>query len=448
MRILFVQTNTYPLLHPLPIGPALVARRLQTDGHEVRFVDLMGERDPVGCARAAARECGPDLCCYSVRNRDSMSAARYFDPMPVIAAVAAAVREVTAAPALVGGTAFTTWPERVLELLGAEYGLAGDDLAQVTRFVASLAAGAPDLATPGLVYRGADGQVVANPFALVGYRGLSGDHHALIDHRRYRAGFWQAAVITRSGCPERCIYCDTFHTFGREFVLREPEAVAEELLALKRTGRVRAVWLVDAGFNRPLDHAKAVLEAILRRGAQLQLYAVFDPGPADAEFFRLFRRAGGALLTMFVESLSDPVLVELAKSFTIADALRDAAAMRRERIGIVFMPTFGSPGETPQTVAQTLARVPQLAPTVFDASVGWRLEPRTALHDRAVAEGLITPDDDGWEPRFYVSPHTPREWLTAELKRFRRRHWWLGARILPFALRALCVRPWTWGPES
>jgi hypothetical protein len=56
MNILFVQTNTNSALMPLPIGAAMVARQLQADGHRVRFLDLMGERNPPAAAASAAGE--------------------------------------------------------------------------------------------------------------------------------------------------------------------------------------------------------------------------------------------------------------------------------------------------------------------------------------------------------------------------------------------------------
>jgi len=448
MRVLFTQTNTYPLLYPLPVGPALVAQRLQRDGHEVRFVDLMRERDPVATARQAAQEFRPDLACFSVRNRDNMMQSRYFDPMPGIAAVVRTVRDAAPVPSLLGGTAFTTFPKRVLDALGADYGIAGDDLEPISRFVGSLAAGSPDLGTPGLVYRNAGGTVIENPFRIVGYRHVAFDHHAFVDRARYRRGFWQAAVVTRTGCPEHCAYCDTFHTFGREFILRDPGAVAEEILAMKRAGTARSVYLVDAGFNRPLEHAKEVLREIIRRGAQVRLYGILDPGPADREFFRLFRRAGGSMFTVFAESLADPVLQELGKSFRVADILRDAQTMREEGIGFMFMPTFGSPGETRETVAETLRLLPALKPIFCDANMGWRIQPRTPLRERAVREGLIRADDDCWEPHFYISPETPKDWLEAELRAFRRRHPFLSWRIVPFMAREMVGRPWKRGPEA
>ncbi|MFH0825106.1 MAG: cobalamin-dependent protein, partial [Pseudomonadota bacterium] len=259
MKTLVVQTNTYRLLFPTPLGASLVAGRLRRDGHEVRFIDLMHARDPLQAVVEAAAFFIPDLACFSIRNRDNMNPLDYLDPIPVIADIIDAMRKVAPAEALLGGTAFTTFPARVLQATKAEWGIAGDDLAAAARFVRSLADGKPDLAVPGLVYRDTSGKILENPFQIVGNRDVIFDNWDFIDFHAYRKGWWQAGVITRTGCPEHCAYCDTFHTFGSKFILREPADVAEDLLTLKRSGKVRSVFLVDAGFNRPLDHAKEVL---------------------------------------------------------------------------------------------------------------------------------------------------------------------------------------------
>lgn len=444
MKILFIQTNTNSSLIPLPVGPAIVAARLREDGHDVAFVDLMGERNPVRTAVDAARAFVPALVCYSVRNRDNQTMLRYEDPLPGIRNIVGAVHDVTHVPSLLGGTAFTTYPTRLLEYLLADYGLAGDDTAMVLRFVRSLENGSADLSTPGLVYRNPWGRIVENPFTLVGYPRLLPSYHDFIDKKRYRHAYWDAAVITRTGCPEHCAYCDTFTTFGRDFILRDPDDVVDELLALKRAGRAHSAWFVDAGFNRPLEHAKNILESIIRRGAQLRYYALFDPGPADDEFFTLFRRAGGTGFTVFAESLSDPVLAALGKSFTVADVLRDTAAMKRHALSCMFMPTLGSPGETPDTVRETFERTPALGAVFSYFSIGWRIQPGTPLRDRAVQEGLLRADDDCWLPTFYVSPDTPRPWLEKRIRGFKLRHPLLNLRIMGAFSREMFRRPWMW----
>lgn len=447
MKVLCVQTNTNAYLWPLPIGAAMVAQRLRDDGHEVAFCDCMGERDASAAAARHAHDFAPDLVCCSIRNRDNQSLLGYHDPLPSIRGIIDAVRRATPAPVVLGGTAFTTFPGRMLEAMDAEYGIAGDDLDAVARFVRSMAAGSADLSVPGLTYRDGAGRIVTNGFALTGYRASSGAHHALIDRRRYRRAFWDAAVITRSGCPERCAYCDTYRTFGREFILRDATEVADELLMLKRDLHVRTVWLVDAGFNRPLEHAKEVLRAIIRRGAQMHLYALHDPGPCDREYLRLFRRAGGLCLNVFAESLSDPVLEALDKSFHVEDVERDAAMMREEGIDFMVMPVLGGPGETPETIDETLARLPKLRAAMTDLSIGWRIMPGTPLQQRAVEEGVLDAGDDCWQATFYLSRATPLALVRKRLRRFRMGHPLMPLRIVPFIVHAATRRPWQWGED-
>lgn len=448
MRILMVQTNSYRLLSPTPLGAALVADRLRKDGHEVRFVDLMHARSPALTACAAAAGFRPDLCCYSIRNRDNQSLRWPYDPMPEIARVIRSVSQVTAAPSLVGGTAVTTYPARVLEATGATWGLAGDDLDAVSAFVASVSDGAPDFGTPGLVYRDIAGTLIANPFQLVGYASTRFDMWDLIDLRAYRRGYWQAGVVTKSGCPEQCIFCDTFHTFGKRIVRRDPAEVAADLLRLKQTRQVRSVFLVDAGFNRPLDHAKEVLQEVIRQGAQLHLNAIHDPGSCDDEYLRLFKRAGGLALMLFAAGLSDRVLKQLRTPYTAADVESDAAAMRAQGVGFMVMPTLGSPGETPDTVAETMARSARLGAAHVEFTIGWRIQPRTALRERAVAEGVITADDDCYRATYYVSPETPVPILARMVRRYRLRHPVAGLAMLPMITRAVFSHPERQGPET
>jgi radical SAM superfamily enzyme YgiQ (UPF0313 family) len=224
MKILIIYTNTYRMLAPAPLGASLVAARLRRDGHEVRLLDLMFASNPPVAAARLATGFQPDLVAYSIRNVDNQSARSFTDPFPGIQAVVAAVRSAWPAPALLGGTAFTTFPIQYMEALETDYGMAGDDLAPISRFVASLATAQPDLETPGLVYR-SDAAICQNPFVIKGYASTPFDGMDLIDYTAYRrclSTMWEAAVITRSGCPFDCVFCDTFRTFGKNHVLRQP----------------------------------------------------------------------------------------------------------------------------------------------------------------------------------------------------------------------------------
>lgn len=441
MKVLMVYTNTYRMLAPAPLGASLVASRLRRDGHEVRFLDLMFTRSPAKEAARVARQFKPDLVCYSIRNVDNQSSMDFFDPLPTIQSVVSAVRAAWPAPTLLGGTAFGTFPAQFLEELNADYGIIGDDLDPISLFVTSLAAGQPDHTGPGLVYR-VEHRIHRNPFTIRGYADTAFDGWDFVDLRAYRRSlrtFWDTGLVVRTGCPFKCVFCDYFRTFGRTSMLRDPRQVAEEALELQHRG-ARSVIFADAGFNRPLEHAKEVLGALLSAGVRLTLTAIFEPGEADQEFARLFRRAGGRAAVIFAGSLSDAVLARMRKPFQVDDVLRGADLLRQAGVqGFLYL-TFGGPGETPATVEETFRLATQVRPLRTLVDHGYRIQPETELQEIAIAEGAIAPDDDCFKATFYHSPATPPGMLKARLKRYLSEHRWDDLRIMPFMARLLWDR--------
>ena len=438
VKVLMVYTNTYRMFAPAPLGASLVASRLRRDGHDIRFLDLMFARSPAVEAARSALEFKPDLVCYSIRNIDNQSPVPFFDPLPVIQSIGSAVHRAWPTPTLLGGTAFTTFPTQFLEALSAAYGIAGDDLDSVSRFVNSLAAGQADRTVPGLVYRAEDG-IHCNPFAICGYAETVFDNWDFLDLRAYRRSLStlvDCGLVVRTGCPFECVYCDYYRTFGRSYVLRDPLQVAEEALILQRRG-ARSVIFADAGFNRPLDHAKEVLSAMLAAGVRLNLSAVFEPGEIDQEFAHLFRRAGGRGVLLYAGSLSDEVLSRSRRPFHVDDVVRGAHALRQAGVhGFLFL-TFGGPGETPATVDETFRVASEIRPFHTLLGRGYRIEPETELQAMAIAEGAIAPDDDCFKATFYHSVATPPEMLTARLRRYQAEHRWESLRALPSMVRLM-----------
>lgn len=438
VKVLMVYTNTYRMFAPAPLGASLVASRLRRDGHEVRFLDLMFAGSPALEAARTALEFKPDIVCYSIRNIDNQSPTPFFDPLPVIRSIVSAVRTAWPTPTLLGGTAFTTFPVQLLEALNGDYGIAGDDLDVISRFVTSLAAGEPDHSVPGLVYRDGDG-VQRNPFTIRGYADTVFDNWDFLDLRAYRhslSTLVECGLVVRTGCPFECVYCDYYRTFGRGWVLRDPRQVAEEALALQRRG-ARSVMFADAGFNRPLDHAKEVLSALVAAGVRLRLSAVFEPGEIDQEFAELFRRAGGYGVLLFAGSLSDEVLARSRNPFQVDDVVRGADVLRRAGVKSFLSLIFGGPGETTATVEETMRVAPSIRPLRTLTGRGYRIEPETELHAMAIAEGAIEADDDCFRATFYHSPETPPEMLDVRLKRYQAEHRWEGLRALPLMARVM-----------
>lgn len=79
---------------------------------------------------------------------------------------------------------------------------------------------------------------------------------------------------------------------------------------------------------------------------------------------------------------------------------------------------LGGPGETKESVEESLEFADSLDLEVVKVTVGIRIYPHTALARIALADGVISEDDDLLQPRFYLAkrledwlPETVHSWL-------------------------------------
>ncbi|MEO8193361.1 MAG: radical SAM protein [Gemmatimonadales bacterium] len=418
------ERQPYPVV---PNGLACVASALEAAGHEVRFLDLCFERDPVAAASRAAREFGPTVIGVSIRNIDNSDAIALRHYTPEAKAIFGALR--AAAPhasVIAGGAAFGVAPEALFRDLGVDYAVAGDGERASVALVGALARGEEITSIAGLV-RSTDGVVHFTP------PGEDADLDALpspslhrwIDIRRYERHGATIPIQTKRGCVYKCIYCTYRNVEGWGYRTRDPERVADEIEQLAREDGVRTFDFVDSTFNSPPGHALEVCEAIIRRDLGVHLDTTnFTPATASDELLSAMRRAGFRTLGISAESASDPVLQRLEKGFTAVKAREVAERVERAGIRALWIFLVGGPGETPGTLEETL-RFAAWRLGRGDAvylTVGLRIYPGTTLHRIAIAEGVVDSDATLLDPTFYFSRELRFDAAVERLRQFAADH--------------------------
>jgi radical SAM superfamily enzyme YgiQ (UPF0313 family) len=433
MKILIVYPNRYRLLRPPPVGASIVARAAQEAGHEVRLLDLMFAKDPSG---ELARELGdfqPELVGFNLRNIDNQAID---EPRSFIPEYAALIAQAEAAvPTVVGGTALMAMPEEVFRASGATYGLCGPAAKTFPRWLEERANGVARFETPGAMWH-EEGAVRLNPYSIDAYGSEGRIGWRFFDSGRYRGPEMGACVITKSGCPYRCLFCDARNRFGSRFFPRDPELVVEELRAdAAEHGHNRFLYFfIDPCFNEPVDWAKRLCEALIRAELKLGWSAILEPtGDTDEELVSLMRRSGCIMVTSLVGSLDEGMHERLQRPGSVADIDRCFALL--EKHGIDYMPQLllGGPGESPGTVEASLRFLERRAPLMVDIGWGLRIMPGAGLYQVALDEGVVGPDTDMLEPRFYLSEGLDPAWLRARVKawgRWRMPPLWLWTRMI------------------
>lgn len=429
--ITLVNTNT---IEPLvaPIGLDYVAQALADDGWDVQVLDLalalpggwsgagedmsgVGDGGPRAAIRADIASHQPAVVGVTFRNTDDCYLGSRHSFLPHLKEVVDAVRASTDAPVVLGGVGFSVMPEAVLEAVGLDIGVWGEGEASLGQLARRLAAGEPIGDIPNLVFRDSDGwRRTAVSYTDLG--SLPSRTRSFIDNRAYFERGGQGSIETKRGCDQNCICCADPVSKGREQRLRAPQAVADEIEALLGQG-VDCLHTCDSEFNLPEHHARAVCEAIIARGLgdQVRWYAYASPAPFSAELAKLMCSAGCVGIDFGVDSGSDAQLARLGRRHRTTDLTATADACRRAGITFMYDLLLGGPGETRETIAETIGLMKKIEPDRVGVSVGVRLYPGTPIARMVEREGFtetnptlfgqVEGNPSMLHPVFYISEH-------------------------------------------
>ena len=415
MRILFVSTNRLKtVMPPMPLGLASVIAQIDESRHQLQVLDLMFAEQPEVELQRQLSSFEPDLIAISIRNVDNQSALDTEYLLPGEKKFIELCRESSAARLVVGGPAFTVSPLAIFEYLELDFGIVGEGEIAFRELVDRIDAGRDWGDIPGLVWRSANGVSANPPERVEDLDSLRFPRRELFDVQRYTAEGGIANIVIKQGCSFDCLYCDGPHAMGRHWRMKSPEKVADELAAIQELG-AGASFFTDAIFNYPVDYAREVCRAIIRRRLSMRWLASAHPGFLDRELIELMRDAGCVAVSLGCDSCSEKMLKVLRKGFT-KEQLRNAAELLEELgINYILSLLIGAPGEDRQTVEESVEFLSWRSPMMVDLCVGIRLMPHTALLEIAIGEGVVAADDPLMEPRFYISPLI-EDWIEDYLK--------------------------------
>ena len=410
MRILLVNTNR---MKPAvaPIGLDYIADTLVDAGHELCLLDLCFSDDVGGDIGRYIKDFDPKLIGLSVRNTDEcyMSGAFF---LPFVKGIVDSIRLHSRAPIVMGGVGFSVMPEAVMQFCRPDYGIAGAGELPFARLAKTVSTGGDVHAVPNLLYWDAN-RLQCNPGAedandLPRTR-------SFVDNARYFREGGQAGFETKRGCTMNCTFCADPLSKGKHIRLRAPNLVVEELKALLAQG-IDHFHTCDCEFNIPGDHAKAVCREIISSGIaeQVRWYAYCSIVPFDDQMAALFKAAGCAGVDFGADSGNDEMLQRLGREFRSADLVRTADLCHKHGIPFMYDLLIGGPGETPETVRETIELMRRIDADCVGLSMGVRIYKGTAMQKWLSSQGDIAANPDLYgakednldflRPVFYVSP--------------------------------------------
>jgi radical SAM superfamily enzyme YgiQ (UPF0313 family) len=396
-----------------PLGLEYVAAALRDGGIDVEIVDLCLASDPDGCLAEFFVTHQPQLVGISFRNVDDcfLSSGRWF--VPDLAALVSRFRTLTSAPIVLGGVGFSIFPKQIVEYTGAEFGIHGDGEQAIMLLLGELQGRRRFDRVPGLIWR-EDAVIRQNPPAWPQTLSLPTNRDAVDNVSYFRLG-GQAGIETKRGCPRQCIHCADPLAKGPQVRLRNPVEIANEVESLLAQG-VDVLHLCDSEFNIPASHAHAVCDELIHRslGDRVRWYTYMAVAPFDAELAQRMRRAGCVGINFTGDAACEAMLRTYRQPYTPLDLASAVALCRANQIRVMIDLLLGGPGETPETLAQTIGFIKQIDPDCAGAALGVRIYPATRIAQMIAEQGDPSSNPairrcydgpiDFLKPTYFISP--------------------------------------------
>ncbi|MDD5455063.1 MAG: radical SAM protein [Candidatus Ratteibacteria bacterium] len=169
-------------------------------------------------------------------------------------------------------------------------------------------------------------------------------------------------TLSNQACPNKCVFCIRPENYGRINKARIIENVLNELEQLNSKYNAAHFRIEDSTppKNALSELSKAILNSKLKSKIKLSAFSRVDSNAQES--FALLKEAGFVALFFGIESLDDKNLVKLKKGITykqINDSIKKANKAGIYTIGSFIFPI---PGETKQSMGNTLKGINELKP--------------------------------------------------------------------------------------
>lgn len=201
-------------------------------------------------------------------------------------------------------------------------------------------------------------------------------------------------VVPSRGCPAGCKYCIKHVSYNYSVRVRSAENIMAELWSLKKQG-INNVMLYADLFTVNREHVVSIARAMIEEKIDMKWMCNSRVDYVDEEMLSLMGQSGCHMISWGIESGSEEILKRARKGASPAKA--EQALRWAKQAGIKNFGYFiiGLPGETEETIQQTIAfskRLP-LDVAIFHIAAPY---PGTPFFYEVVENGWFRPGTN-WE---------------------------------------------------
>lgn len=205
-------------------------------------------------------------------------------------------------------------------------------------------------------------------------------------------------IITSRGCPYRCLFCSK-SVFGKRYRANSPAYIVEEIRLLTEKFGVKEIKFYDDVFTLNRKRVISICRKLKESGIDIPWTCETRVNLVDGELLRIMKDSGCYMIAYGVESGNQRILNNLKKDITLEHAIKAFKLAHEAGIETVAYFMIGSPGETPETIEETIEFAKKLDPDFVQFSIITPY-PGTELFRLVFERGYVS---ERWDKYVYAS---------------------------------------------
>ena len=209
------------------------------------------------------------------------------------------------------------------------------------------------------------------------------------EYRIFSAQLPATTMISSRGCPYQCSFCTVSHFYGRQWRMRSPTNIVDELEHLVADYGSIAIAFVDDCFAINSRRVRELCLEIRRRRLEDELiWGATVRADIKPDLLKTMADTQCRLVFVGVESAKQETLDQVQKGVTLQKVSDFFKNTKKNRIDTIGSFALGFPGETKQDIIATIEWAIKLNPNlaVFTLATPY---PGTAFWEECVRRGWI-----------------------------------------------------------
>ena len=205
----------------------------------------------------------------------------------------------------------------------------------------------------GLMYPDGNGKIIVNPGRekIKDLDQLPFPAYDIFPMERYPLH----RMVSSRGCPYACAWCNSSSIWDQTYRMVSPENMIREVEFLVNNYGKKIFVFGDNSFNVNLQRVEKFCDLLLEKNIEILWSVSLRADILTPEIAHKMRKAGCYNVSIGIESANNEMLKRIGKGTTIEKVQEGIQMLKDAGIEIMSQYVIGSPGETLETVKESIA---------------------------------------------------------------------------------------------